>query len=63
MKVAKSLWPRYQNRNKMHIKITYRAGEVAQLVKCPTLDFGSGHDLRVVGLSSASDSMLSREFA
>ena len=23
---------------------------VAQLVKCPTIYFGSGHDLRVVGL-------------
>ena len=23
------------------------AGQVAQLVKCPTLDFGSGHDLAV----------------
>ena len=26
---------------------------VAQLVKCPTLDFGSGHDLRVMRLSPA----------
>ena len=24
-------------------------GEVAQSVKCPTLGFGSGHDLRVMG--------------
>ena len=27
---------------------------VAQSVECPTLDFGSGHDLRVVGSSPMS---------
>ena len=27
---------------------------VAQSTKCPTLDFGSGHDLRVIGLSPKS---------
>ena len=32
---------------------------VAQLVKHPTLDFGSGHDPRVVGSSPALDSVLS----
>ena len=32
---------------------------VAQLVKCPTLDFSSGHDLRVMGLSPESGSTLS----
>ena len=36
---------------------------MAQLVKQLTLDFGSGHDLRVLGSSSASGSKLSREFA
>ena len=34
---------------------------VAQPVECPTLDFGSGHDPRVVGQSSASGSVLSME--
>ena len=34
---------------------------VAPLVKCPTLDFGSGHDLRVVRLSPMLGSMLSVE--
>jgi len=32
---------------------------VAQLVKCPTLGFSSGHDLRVVGSSPMAGSMLS----
>ena len=36
---------------------------VAQSVECPTLDFGSGRDLRVVGLSPASGSILSMESA
>ena len=36
---------------------------MAQLVKDPTLDFGSGHDLRVLRLSPESDSMLSKESA
>jgi len=31
---------------------------VAQSIKCPTLDFCSGHDLRVVGLSLASGSVV-----
>ena len=34
---------------------------VAQSVECPTLGFGSGHDLRVVRLSPASGSALSGE--
>ena len=34
---------------------------MVQLVECLTLDFGSGHDLRVMGLSLASGSMLSLE--
>jgi len=29
---------------------------VAPLVECPTLDFGSGHDLRVMGLHSVLES-------
>ena len=37
---------------------------MVQLVKCPTLDFSSGHDLiRVVGSSSALGSMLGVETA
>ena len=35
----------------------------AQLVKCLTLDFSSGHDLRVVKSSPASGSVLSGESA
>ena len=31
---------------------------VAQLVKCPTLDFCSGHDLAVHGMSPKSGSVL-----
>jgi len=34
---------------------------VAQLVKRPTLDFGSGHDLRVVRSSPTSGPMLGME--
>ena len=34
---------------------------MAQLVKHPSLDFGSGHDLRVLGLSPASGSTLRGE--
>lgn len=30
---------------------------VAQLAECPTLDFGSGHDLRVPRLSPVFSSM------
>ena len=36
---------------------------MAQSVKSPTLDVGSGHDLRVVRLSPASGSVLSMELA
>ena len=36
---------------------------VAQLAQCLTLDLGSGHDLRVVRLSSESGSGLSTESA
>ena len=36
---------------------------MVQLVKCPTLDFDWGHDLRVVGLSPGLGSMLSTESA
>ena len=32
---------------------------MVQSVKCPTLGFGSGHDLRVLGSSPASGSPLS----
>ena len=34
-----------------------RVAWVAQLVKCSTLDFGSGHDLRVVRLSPGLGSL------
>ena len=36
---------------------------MAQLVKHPIFDFGSGDDLRVVGLSPSSGSVLSEESA
>ena len=36
---------------------------VAQLVKCPTLDFSSGHDLWIMGLTPMSGSTLSEESA
>ena len=38
-----------------------RGSWVAQLVKQPTIDFSSGHDLRVMGLSPKSVSPLGRE--
>ena len=34
---------------------------LAHLVKCLTLDFGSGHDLRVLGSSPVSGSLLGVE--
>ena len=34
---------------------------VAQSVECPTLNFGSGHDPRVVGSSPPEGSMLTME--
>ena len=34
---------------------------MVHLVECPTLDFGSGHDPKVVGLSPAWGSMLGVE--
>ena len=36
---------------------------MAQLVKCPTLDFDSGHDLMVLGLSPAMGFALREESA
>ena len=36
---------------------------MAQLVKCLTLGFSSGHDLRVMKLSPVSGSMLGVELA
>ena len=38
-----------------------RGARVAQSVKCPTLDFGSGHDFRVMRLSLMLGSALSME--
>ena len=43
----------------MSLNTEMRDTWVARSVKHQTLDFGSGHDLRVVGLSPASGSMLS----
>ena len=40
-----------------------RCAWVAQSGKCLTLDFGSGHDLRVMRLSPALDSVLGVELA
>ena len=36
---------------------------MAQLVECPTLDFGSGHDPRVMGSGSESGSEYGVELA
>ena len=36
---------------------------MAQLVMCPTLDIGSGHDLMVVRSSPTSGSVLSMELS
>ena len=44
-------------------KLQLGAAWVAQSVECPTLDFGSGHDLKVMGLSFTSGSELSEELA
>ena len=46
---------------KVKIRIQRRDAWVAQSVKHPTLDLGSGHDLMVVRLSCVSGSMLSVE--
>ena len=45
------------------LKNKRRVTEVVQLVKRSTLGFGSGHDLRVVSLSSAWGSVLRAESA
>lgn len=44
-------------------KSNFRGVSMAQLVKHPILDFGSGHDLRVVRLRPASGSSLGVESA
>ena len=44
-------------------KKQFRGTREAQSVECPTLGFGSGHDLRVLGLSPGSGSTFSRESA
>lgn len=38
-----------------------RGAWVALLVECPTLDFGAGQDLTIVGLSTILGSALSME--
>ena len=57
--------PRATDQNpKRHFKNTsYRGACVAQLFKPPNLDFGSGHDLRVLGWSPHVGSVLSGESA
>ena len=47
----------------MPMKETEGGAWVAQLVERPNLHFGSGHDLRVMGSSPVSSSMLSMETA
>ena len=42
---------------------TFRSTWVAQSVKCPTLGFRSGHDVRVMRSSPTLDSALSVESA
>ena len=44
-------------------KVSFQGAWVAQSVKHLTLDFSSGPDLRVVGSSPASDSVLNGESA
>ena len=44
-------------------KVMDKGTLAAQLVKCLTLDFGSGHDLRVLGLSPVLGSALSGDSA
>ena len=45
------------------LKIRILGHLAAQLVKHPTLDFGSGYDLRVLGLSPVVGSVLIGESA
>ena len=56
----KQLWRQHREGIK---RITSSGAWGAQLVECLTLDFGSGHDLRVVRLNPALGSMLSMESA
>ena len=44
-------------------KMVLRRAWVEQSVKCPTLEFGSGHDFRVMRSNPMSSSMFSGEFA
>ena len=52
-----------RNHNYYYLKITMAGVPVAQTVKCPTLGFCSGRDLRGVRSSPASGSVLSSESA
>ena len=52
-----------KNLESFHQKAPVRSTQMAQLVKCPTPNYGSSHDLGVVGSSSTSDSMLSGQSA
>ena len=50
-----------QHRTVMPKKDQKKGAWVAQSVKHPTLDFGSGHDLRIMRSSLPSGSVLSAE--
>lgn len=45
----------------MGLKWEKRGTRVAQIIKCWTLDFSSGHDFNVLGSSPESDFPLSEE--
>lgn len=47
-------------RRSMYLKSNVRGSRVTQLVKRPTLDFGSGHDIMVLRLSPESGLSLSK---
>ena len=53
----------FVGRDKNQEREKVRGTWVAQQVEHPTLDFGPGHDFRVLRLSPVSGSTLSREFA
>ena len=47
--------------NLTYLKVEGGSAWLAQSVECPTLDFGSGHDPRVVELSPVLGSVLNME--
>ena len=52
---------KYPSKDKWIRKMWCKGAWVFQSIECLTLDFGSGHDLTVVGLSPTWDSLLSVE--